>query len=300
MKTAAALVIIIVSFIACNNETDKAGTAKSERPKKSSPADSYTADTLYQALPGLLQDMSSSVNMQELLAQNWIQSDDREALEYAEDGGVDIPVRSFSMSTDGSVVKNIRNYMETGTWKFDGDKKTITFSYKDGGQDLYRIRALAADELQLTNIGIRSETILLFVSDGKRHKDMSADPFHISNIKWRITPGASESDEAIKQRVKEYLHFFILYYKDVIARRAAVVSFYGFPSCLKWYAGGIYLQDDKDILKNWEFCFYSKAQAKKGLDIVSKLLEKKYTWPSGNENWIKKNLFVLERMYNNL
>jgi hypothetical protein len=190
--------------------------------------------------------------------------------------------------------------MQAGTWKFDNDKKILTFSYSRGGTDTYKIRALAADELRLTNIGIRSETILVFVSDGKRQKDAANDPFTVNNVKWRMAPAVAESDEAIKQRVKEYLRFFILYYKDAIARRAAIVSFYGFPGCLKWYSGGIYMQDDKDMLENWNACFYNKAQAKKGMEIVSHLLDKKYTWPSGDENWIKKNVFVLEQMYANL
>jgi hypothetical protein len=301
MKTAVSFLLIVL-LMACNSGADKPGSPKAGKSKKSkpSPEDSYTGDTLYQALPGLLQDLSASQNMEDLLAQNWINADDKEALEYADGSSVEFPVRSFSMSTDKTVVKNIRNYMETGTWKFDADAKTITFSYKGGSADKYKIRALAADELRLTNTGINSETILVFVADGKTHKDLATDPFHIANNKWRIAPKASETDEAIRQRVKEYLHFFILYYKDVIARRAAIVSFYGFPGCLKWYAGGIYIEKDEAILKDWESCFYNKAQAQKGLDMVSKLLDKKYTWPTGNENWIKKNLVVLEQLYSNL
>lgn len=301
MKTMVCL-LLIITLLACNNEPGKTGSAPKEDSKKTatSTEDSYTADTLYQSLPKLLEDLSSSENMENLLAQNWINSDDKDALEYADGSTVEFPVRSFSMGTDKTLVKDVRNFMETGTWKFDNDKKTITFSYSDGGSDTYKIRALAADELRLTNIGIKSETILVFISDGKRHKEAVTDPFTVPNIKWRLAPAAAESDEAVKQRVKDYLRFFILYYKDAIARRAHIVSFYGFPSCLKWYAGGIYLQDDKDILENWDACFYNKAQAKKGLDIVSKLLDKKYNWPTGKENWIKKNLFVLEQLYANL
>ncbi len=299
MKKTAPCLLLLFIITACNNQPDKTPASKAATTQKSKPsiADSYTTDTLYQALPKLLEDLSTSENMEDVLAQNWINADDKEALEYGQDGSLQIAVRSFSMSTDKTMLKNVRNFMETGTWKYNNDKKTITFTYAEGGEDVYKIRALAADELRLTNIGINSETILVFVSDGKRHRDKLTDPFYTTNCQWRIAPGNAETDEAIKQRVKNYLRFFILYYKDAVARRAAIVSFYGFPSCLKWFSGGIYLQDDKDILKNWEACFYNKAQAKKGLDIISKLLDKKYTWPTGNENWIKQNLFVLEQMY---
>jgi hypothetical protein len=291
---------IIIS--GCNNATKNADKEKSATTKKSKGGvqDSYTVDTLYQALPDMLLDISASENFTELLAQNWIHADDKEELKYADQGNLEIPVRSLSMSADFTVLKNCRNTMEEGNWKFDADKKTITFTYKGSSKDIYKLRALAADELKLTNVGIGSETILTFLSDGRQHKLTETDPFHISNNHWRIKPKSSESDEAIKQRLKDNLHFFILYYKDAIARREVVFSFYGLPSCINWYAGGIYLQKKKELTDKWKDCFYNEAQAMKAYNMMDKIISKKYTWPKGDANWIKKNLFVLEQMYQSL
>lgn len=295
-------IYLLLFATACNTAQEKQpaitekGAAKNN---KASHVNSYTADTMYQALPQLLQDLSASDDMESLLAQNWINIDDLDALQYAGESTIEFPVRTFNMFTDKTVVKNVRNYMETGTWAFDKAAKTVTFKF-DGSKDVYKLKALAPDELRLTNIGIGSKTVLIFSSDAKRHKNAGTDPFYTTSLAWRIPPKALETDEAIKERVRQYLQFFILYYKDVIARRAKVVSFYGFPGCLKWYAGGIYMQSDKDILENWYALFYNKAQGEKGLKMVDKLLNKKYTWPKGNQNWVKKNLFVLEEMYKNL
>ncbi len=300
-KTIYFIVLVFVFATGCS-EKKKTGEKEdivSGKKKGGSIKDSYTTDTLYQSLPDLLDDLTPSENMQDLLAQNWIMEDDKDALKDAEEGVLDIPVRSLSMYADNTVIRNLRNSMETGTWKFDTDKKIITFSFTGSGKDVYKLRALAADEMKLTNIGIKSETVLKFVSDAKRYKDVKNDPFYISNNKWRIAPGSLETGAAIKQRLKDNLQFFILFYKDAIARRAELVSFYGFPSCLKWYAGGIYLQKDKEISEKWEACFYSKAQAKKAYTIMDGVLSKKYTWPKGT-NWIKQNLFVLEQMYKQL
>jgi hypothetical protein len=245
--------------------------------------------------------MSASENIEELLPQDWILEDDKDALELAtDDGSIEMPVRTLSLAPDFTVVKNCRNALDEGAWKFENDKKTLTLKYKDGSTDVYKIRSFAADEMKLTNIGIGSETVLKFIADGKRYKNKNDDPFYFMNNKWRKRPGAPENDAAIKQRLKDNLHFFILYYRDAIARRASVVSFYGFPSCLKWYAGGIFIQDNKDQLEKWEACFYSKAQAAKALAIMEDVMSKKYTWPKGQANWIKQNLSVLEQMYQNL
>lgn len=299
MKHLLALCIVIMAASCSSNEVIKPDTTKESKKKAPAVADSYTADTMYQDLPQLIEDLSAEKNIEKLLAQNWTNADDIAALRDYDNSTIEFPVRTFCMFTDRTVVKNVRNYMETGTWNFDSDSKTITFKFY-GSKDVYKLRALAQDELRLTNIGIHSETILVFSSDAKRHKNAATDPFFKTNLTWRIPPQQPETDVQIKQRVKQYLEFFILYYKDCIARRAEVVSFYGFPSCLKWYAGGIYIQNDEDILENWHALFYNKQQGEKGLSMVAKLLEKKYTWPVGNQNWIKKNLFVLEAMYKNL
>ena len=285
------------------NENKKADEGKKivTDSKKQSTEDSYNTDTMFQALPNMLEDLSSSTNMEQLLTQNWVLDDDKEALEMASDGGAfEMPVRSFSMAADFTIVKNIRNAMDNGTWKFDEAKKILTLKYTNGSSDIYKLRALAADKMKLTNVGIKSETVLTFVSDAKRYKNAADDPFYIANNKWRIKPGASESDVAIKQRLKDNLRFFILFYRDVIARKSAAASFYGLPSCLEWYAGRISIQNKKEISQKWKDCFYNDAQAMKAYDMMDNVITKKITWPKGTTNWLKKNLFALEQIYQNL
>lgn len=285
------------------NENKKADEGKKivTDSKKQSTEDSYNTDTLFQALPNMLEDLSSSTIMEQLLTQNWVLDDDKEALEMASDGGAfEMPVRSFSMAADFTIVKNIRNAMDNGTWKFDEAKKILTLKYTNGSSDIYKLRALAADKMKLTNVGIKSETVLTFVSDAKRYKNAADDPFYIANNKWRIKPRASESDVAIKQRLKDNLRFFILFYRDVIARKSAAASFYGLPSCLEWYAGRISIQNKKEISQKWKDCFYNDAQAMKAYDMMDNVISKKITWPKNTTNWLKKNLFALEQIYQNL
>ncbi len=297
-KTILVLILCVEVLLSC---TEKKKTKFVEKTVFTKNTDSYGTDTFYAALPDQLVNLSESHNMVELLAQNWIMEDDLESLRYAEDGGeIEMPIRSLSMSDDHTIIKNCRNAMLNGTWIFNENGKTLTFTYTDGSSDLYKLRALAADEMQLTNIGIKSETILKFVSSARKHKRPEEDPFHIKNNLWRIKPAIVESDEAIRERLKQNINFFILFYKDVIAHKADIVSFYGFPSCLNWYSGGIYLKKEEELPEKWVYCFYNKKAAKKAYEWMGQALSKKYNWPSGDPNWIKKNLFVLEQVYRNL
>jgi len=192
----------------------------------------------------------------------------------------------------------VRNAMEYGKWTFDNTAKTVTFDYESGGtKDVYKIRALAADELQVKNMGINTATILKFISNGRVFKSTAEEPFHISNNQWRIAPRKAESSQQIAARLKANLHFFMLYYKEAIAKETATVSFYGLPSCLKWYAGGIYLRKKEELDNRWNNCFYNEAQAMEAYKLMDKVLDKKYEWPKNETNWLKKNLFVLEQMY---
>ncbi len=242
-------------------------------------------------------DLSSSKNMADILCQGWELEEDLEALTMSNDAMGMQPFRSFYLSADSTYVKDPRNVMEYGQWKFDNTAKTITLNRSTGEKDVYKIGALASNELIAVNNGLASVTKLKYVSGGKRYRNASDDPWHISNNRWRIKPAKPETDEAIRQRVKEFIYFHILFYRDNIARDKKVISFYGIPTCLKWYAGGIIIIKKDELPANWFDCFYNKAQAMKGYGVMDDVIGKKYKWTKGQASWVKKNLAVLEQMY---
>ena len=106
-----------------------------------------------------------------------------------------------------------------------------------------------------------------------------------------------KADSLIKKRLKECLHFYILFYRDNLEKEENIISFYGLPTCLKWYAGGIYMVKENELAENWFDCFYNKAQAMKANQAMESILRKKYIWSKENSSWVKKNLLVLEQIY---
>jgi len=118
-----------------------------------------------------------------------------------------------------------------------------------------------------------------------------------SRIYATVSP---ETDAALHARLKDNLHFFILYYKDAIAKNPDLVSFYGLPSCLRWYSGGIFMKKVEDLSAEWLKCFYNDEEAMKAYNIMDKVMDKKYTWPKDNSSWLQQNLAVLQQIYNNV
>ena len=281
--------VILLTIFSCNDATkksrDKKETIFTEDGKKE-----YDNRLVY---------LDTAENIFNIICQGWAMADDVEALEgMDENSKFEIPYRSFYFAANGSFVKNPCNAMDYGNWNYDDAKKTITLHYSvEKGKDIYKIASLAADELILVNAGINTTTNLKFISSGKRLADRADEPFDLQNNRWRIKPVKKESDSAVHQRLKDNLRFFILFYKSVIIKDDKVVSFWGLPSCFKWYGGGIFLRKIDELKENWIDCFYNKEQAMKAYALAGKLMEVKYEWPKGERNWLKQNLFVLEQMY---
>lgn len=281
-----ATVAIFIS--SCNNAADNAAdTQKEKRPEA------------VEEQAGLVVDLSASRDIRDILCQEWTLEDDAASLEgMDETSTLDIPFRSFAFASNGTFVKNARNTFDHGNWTFDDASKTIRLNNViDKETDRYKIARVTSGELVLVNTGVGSTTNLKFIGAGIRLKNETTEPFFIENNRWRLKPKAKESDSAIHDRLKQNLYFFVCFYRSILVKNEKVVSFWGLPSCFKWYGGGIYLKKPGELKENWIDCFYNKEQAMKAYDIADKLLSQKYNWPKGERNWIKLNLAVLEQMY---
>ncbi|MEI8060495.1 MAG: hypothetical protein WCG67_10080, partial [Ferruginibacter sp.] len=250
----------------------------------------------------LVVDLSASKDLSKILSQSWEHEDDLESLKGMDDAStIEIPFRSFYFFSDGTFLKNPRNAIDYGTWVFDNVAKTITLNYQvEKGKNVYKIAALAADELKLVNKSVNSSTILKFIGLGKSFVDPTNDPYHISNNQWRLHPKKKETDIEIQNRLKANLHFFVLFYRNAIAKNATTASTWGLPSCLKFYGGGIYITKKEALHEGWMNCFYNKDQAMKAYEIMDKVIGMKYKWPKDEPNWMKQNLTVLEQMEKNV
>lgn len=246
-----------------------------------------------------LNDLSQRKDIESVLAQDWVMDDDIEAVNFSDEPMALIAYRSFYFSSDHSFISNPRNDIGSGTWAYDDDKKTIRLQYADGKTGLYKIKAVKSTELRLVNTGIKSETELKFISGGVNYKHTSDDPYHVTNNTWRIAPAKAETEDEIKARLKGWLMFHILFYRDAILKEVKQVSFYGFPTCVKWYGGGVVMRKQDELPQNWIDCFYNKQQALRAYTLIDNVFKKKYVFPK-DVNWVKKNLSVIEQMYKNL
>lgn len=244
-------------------------------------------------------DLSSVKSINTLLCQDWVYKDDADAIDNSDGtSDMEIPFRSFSFFPDSTMVKDARGEMHFGKWQLNSADKNISIKYDNGKKDSYKIRAIGAKDMILIKSGENEP--LAFIADGKQEQNYTDNPFYIANNQWRIKPKQAENDAAIKQRLKQCINFYILYFNDNVKRDAATISFYGLPSCFNWYTGGIGLQSESKLKPIWLNIFYDRDEEVKAHDMVEELLSKKYDWDTTQTNWIKQSTPVLKQMYDSL
>lgn len=283
------VIIFSMAVSSCSNNSNEPGTEKQDAVVQKKKLSNY----------GELVYLDTAENIRNILCQAWVLEDDADGIEGMDESSkFEVPYRSFYFSTEGTFVKNPRNTFDYGTWTFDDASKQISINNTiDKTKDIYKIAGVAYDELVLVNSGVNSSTNLTFTAPAMRFKNARDEPYFLENNRWRIKPKQKESDSAIHQRLKENLYFFILFYRSALAKDEKIVSFWGLPSCFKWYGGAIYLKRENELKENWLNCFYNKEQAMQAYALADRLLSQKYEWPKGESNWLKLNLAVVELMY---
>lgn len=285
LKHISALVIAVILFTGCAGDASKEKTATGPAPAAASPRNGMT-------------DLASSKNLEDILCQCWDNKQDAADAEgRSESSKLEFVYRGFCFFKDGNVTTNPRGNIRMGKWLLDKSSKPVSLSiaYPGGQKERHQLAMLTPYVMKLS--APEEATVLTdYTGEGVMETDPVQSPFYPANNRWRIRPAQPESDLEIKERLKENLHFFVLFYDHMIRSAAKTVSFSGFPSCFRWYSGGVFLQKKEDIPQQWIDCFYNQAQAMKAYAQAEKLMTHKYEWPKNEHNWLKLNVAVLKQM----
>jgi hypothetical protein len=202
---------------------------------------------------------------------------------------------------DFTFTENVRADIKTGKWKLDKPHRLLLLSFNDGTKKTYYIQQVSVKAITLVWRKPADSIVMNFSSDNLVHKRVEDDPFYHENNKWRIKPLVAENNLQVRQRVKECVHFYALFYKDNLQRRETDISFIGLPGCFEWYNGGISLPKAIELDKKWINCFYSEDQAYRGYDMLKTFLEtQKLKWPDRKIGWVGQTQAVLEQIRDKL
>lgn len=281
-------------LVSCSEAAKETGYGPSTR----GPKDTRIKDTIAYEKFGFT-NLAANAGKKEMLSQVWdLKEDLDDVLEAQYDGSstIDMVSRGFVFFNTGQVIRDPRGGYETGSWELDETQQPmlLKIKYRNGSPAMFNILKLSATKMVLQRTS--REAPLEYKAQGIGYANEKDNPFALENNQWRIAPAGPETTEEIKKRLKDNIHFFIMFYDHNISSKSATVNFTGLPTCFKWYAGGIFLHKKEALSPMWINCFFNKKQAYEAYEMADKLLEKKYTWPKGESNWLKQNVFVLRQM----
>jgi hypothetical protein len=236
-----------------------------------------------------------------LLCQYW-QLDDADHptskdISFTSDDGI-LFQSGIVFMADSSVLENPTGEMTYGKFKLIGNKIEVKFN--DRRKAIYQINRLHKDELLLKRTEGKHVSELTLKPTNTLWTEASKNPFSQENYKWSQKPNKPETDEQIKNRVKEFVQFCKYYFDGFISGNADKISFIGLPNCLNWYQGGITIQSENKLDKKWMNCFYSQEQAYKGRQMLQDAIVKKYNWNEKETNWLKQTASVLQQIHDGM
>jgi len=243
---------------------------------------------------------SGAVSVRDVLAQGW-KLEDADRTHWNEifwDSSED--KRQFpelALFRDLTVTENARCGIRMGKWELNKEKSELYLHFANGRSKTYIVRKIAMKQMELVWQKGRDSAIIQLSAPAIVHKRPLDDPFHPLNNQWRIKPLAPESNEQLRQRIKEYTHFYSLFFWDNHQREEKDISFSGLPCCFVWYNGGIGMQSRIELDKRWINCFYSESQAFKAYDMLADLLgSHTLKWAEHPTSWIAQTADVLGQM----
>ncbi len=209
----------------------------------------------------------------------------------------------IALFSDMTVTVNPRGRIKTGKWDLNKETRELSMHFTDGSSVTWLIRQISVKRMDLIRSKGWTDNAYIQLSARKvAHRRPEEDPYYPSNNRGRIKPRSPETTAQIRHRLKNYLHFFSLYFLDVYDRHlTSEISYIGLPYCFEWYNGGIGMTKESDLETIWVDCFYSRDQAMEGYRLLEDILQShSLKWPENPTSWVQQEGQVLQQMSDKL
>ncbi|MEO8823043.1 MAG: hypothetical protein ABI366_05665 [Ginsengibacter sp.] len=236
-----------------------------------------------------------------LLTQYWELTDadnpTSKDISFTSDDGAE-NISGIVFMTDSTVLENPVGEKTYGKFSLNGN--TIDVKYDDGRMATYVIDRINKEQLLLSRTEKKHTSKLTYKATNTSWPESNKNAFSKQNYQWSQKPKKPETDEEIKNRVKESIQFYVYYFEGFVKGNTEQIDFNAMPNCLNWYQGGISIENEDKLNQKWIDCFYSKEQALKGRQMLEDAIVKKYNWDEKETNWMKQLIPVLQQIHDQM
>lgn len=192
-----------------------------------------------------------------------------------------------------------------GKWSWDEAKSEITLQPEKGtlskSKLIYSVAFRSANELEVVIKG-EKEPLMLGTGRGFPWKGnvnkSSADPFSPAMNSWRTKPAAKETNEAVKERTKQYLQFLSVYHEHAGDNKFKLLLYGWFPRPIFMHYGNGCRMAYSNELSDWYPCFYDSTQAVASYQLIGGALRK--TKIPKDDDKTERNMDIIGNMIKNL
>ncbi|MBC7777214.1 MAG: hypothetical protein H7246_17410 [Phycisphaerae bacterium] len=206
--------------------------------------------------------------------------------------------KDLSEAASNGTKNNKYNY---GQWKaIDNNTKLALIPQDGSGKETQAIRTLDQKFMVVHVANDQFSCDLKFRRTGKPLGNIEADPFHMANNQWRVTPKQAETDEQLRARLRNHIQHYIALLEASLEREQNVVSPKYSPSIIQIYNGGIGIREKEAWDEAFMHCFYNQQDAQKGVDLYTKVLDKGLSLGAGTGDWVKDDANLLRMILTEL
>lgn len=175
----------------------------------------------------------------------------------------------IDLHSDGTYTKDLGNF-DYGKWQQKDSILILTGTKK--GPVNYVIKSMVDDELDLR---ILRKVTITFVKRSGGFDSAAHNPFSVQNNQWRIPAGHKESDQQIKERLRNHCRFYQAYFQWGLDDNLSTLDVRGTASAIKIYKNGFVLVPFEQLGERWKSYFYDEEDCRKANDILKDIFERK-------------------------
>lgn len=181
-----------------------------------------------------------------------------------------IPPTSFiDLEPDGSYTRDFGTF-DHGNWK--KEDSLLLLKSISGQLISLPFRYTLGNELQLV---FPKGMVLNF--EGQRFKFSSTadNPFSIENNRWRIHASKKETEQELKDRLRNHCRYYEIYFRWALDNDLSSIDVRSTPSVIKIYGNGFALKNYEDLPGVWHSYFYDEEDCHKASNIIKTIFEHK-------------------------
>ena len=178
------------------------------------------------------------------------------------------PASFLYLAPDHTYTRDFKKF-EYGQWKRNDslllltNERQITTSFP--------VRLVSGNELELTS---SEGDILNFEQHPAKFSSASDNPFSLANNRWRITATKKETEQELKNRLKNHFGFYEAYFKWALDAKLSSIDVRSTPSPIKIYGNGFALKNFDELPAVWRSYFYDEEDCQKANDIIKDIFDK--------------------------